>query len=243
MQPVSVARAHRRAGILRYAAIQFVVLTAIAMATYAGGTWFDPGTTRYHFTGNFLSDLGATHAFSGRTNYVSMVLFGIALVSIGCALVAFAWTWRGYAFRLGRARGAGWASGIFGTASGLAFVGIALAPFDLALVLHNTLVIAAFSLLLGYAACLTFVWWRNGGPLVPNLAYLALVLGYVALVLLGPNLASERGQELQVIGQKIIAYGSMIHVIYLTTAARRASSGPWESNPPQSACETDINPS
>ena len=94
-------------------AIQYVVLTACAMAAYAGGTWFDPWTDRYELTGNFLSDLGMTHAFSGRTNYVSSALFVVAMASIGAALVAFAWTWRGFAFQLGRARLAGHASMVF----------------------------------------------------------------------------------------------------------------------------------
>ena len=225
---MSAALAYRRAGVLRYAAIQFVVLTAIAMALYAGGTWWDASTTRYHITGNFLSDLGATHAFSGRTNYVSSVLFAIALVTIGGALVAFAWTWRGFAFGLQRARWAGHASAAFGTASGVAFIGIALAPFDVALTLHNAMVIAAFALLLCYVACMTLVMWRNQVSrtwLAANVAYLVLVLGYVALVLFGPRLGTEEGHRIQVIGQKIIAYGSMVHVIYLATATRRATRG------------------
>ena len=56
---MSAARAHRRATILLYAAIQFVALTAIAMAVYAGGTTANPWSPGYDFTGNFLSDLGA----------------------------------------------------------------------------------------------------------------------------------------------------------------------------------------
>ena len=75
--------ADRIAGFLRYAAIQFIVLSGCAMVTYAGGTWFDAAEPRYQIGGNFLSDLGMTHAFSGRANYTSCVLFGAALVSIG----------------------------------------------------------------------------------------------------------------------------------------------------------------
>ena len=222
----SAALAYRRAGFLRYAAIQYVVLTACAMAAYAGGTWFDPWTDRYELTGNFLSDLGMTHAFSGRTNYVSSALFVVAKASIGAALVAFAWTWRGFAFQLGRARLAGHASMVFATASGLAFIGIGLAPLDVVLTLHNTLVVAAFSLLLGYVAAVTILMWCNEvsrARVAVNLCYLALVLGYVAMVLFGPRLGgTEHGHRVQVIAQKAIAYGSMVHVLYLTTTTRRA---------------------
>ena len=215
--------AYRRAGLLRYAAIQFVVLTAAAMALYAGGTWYEPAATHYQLAHNFLSDLGATRAFSGRANYASAVPFAIALVSIGAALIAFAWSWREFAFGRGRARVVGAASAWIGTASGAAFGGIALAPIDHALRLHNDLVLAAFGSLLAYVACLTLLMWRNGvGRLAANAAYLALVVGYVGLVVLGPRLGTEHGFVVQVVGQKIIVYGSMGYVIYLTTTTRRA---------------------
>ena len=219
--------ARRRAGWLLYAALQFIVLTACAMATYTGGTWFDPATTRYELTGNFLSDLGTTHAFSGHTNYVSSVLFLIALSTIGAAIIGFAWAWRGFAFGLGRARVAGIASQVLGTASGLAFIGIAVTPWDLALAAHNRFVVAAFSLLLGYVVCLTIAMWRNGIARVRvavNLAYLALVLGYVAIILFGPRLDTPSGHLVQVTAQKLVAYGSMLHIIYLTITTRRALS-------------------
>jgi hypothetical protein len=217
--------AHRRAGVLLYAAIQFVVLTGCAMATYAGGTAFDPTTPRYQLSGNFLSDLGATHAFSGRANYLSSGLFLVALATIGAALVAFAWTWRGFAFGRGRARGAGIASQVLGTGSGLAFIGIAVTPWDLALGLHNALVVVAFALLLLYVACLTLLLWRNrvsGARLAANVVYLMMIVGYVALVLLGPRFDTERGHMIQVTGQKLVVYGSMIHIAYLAMATRRA---------------------
>ncbi len=209
----------RRATVLRYAAIQFVVLVGCAMAAYPGGTPYDPAATRYQLAGNFLSDLGATRAWSGQPNPLARLLFGIALAVLGAALIAFAWSWRRFACARGRAVGLGHASAVLGTASGLAFIGVAVTPFDVALVLHNTFVIAAFALLLGYVACLTVVMARNGASRVQNAAnaaYVVLVLGYVALVLFGPRLGSPHGHLVQVVGQKVIALGSMLHVIALT---------------------------
>lgn len=216
--------AYRTAGALRYAALQFLVLSTCAMVAYAGGTWFDGGATRYQFTENFLSDLGMTHAFSGRSNYVSCVLFAIALASLGATLIAFAWTWRGFAFGHRRAVVAGYVSAVLGTASGLCFVGVAVTPFDLVLIPHLVFVIAAFALLMLYVAAITLVMWRNGTTgwrLVANLAYLVLVAGYVALVLCGPRLSTPFGHAVQVLGQKVIAYGSMGFVIYFATSTRR----------------------
>jgi hypothetical protein len=219
--------AYRLAGLLRYAAIQFVVLTALAMVLYAGGTWFDPTTAHYHFTGNFLSDLGMTRAFSGRANYASSALFCVALATVGGALVAFVWTWREFAFGRRRAIVVGYAAAVLGTLSGLAFVGVAFTPFDLALNAHNTLVIAAFGLLMLFVAAITFAMWRNGisgARIAANLAYLACVAGYVALVLRGPRMSTPHGHTVQVIGQKLIAYASMLHIVYLATTIRRAAS-------------------
>jgi hypothetical protein len=215
--------AYRVAGYLRAAALLFVMLTACAMATYAGGTWFDPYESRYQLGQNFLSDLGMTHAWSGRANTVSSVLFGAALVGIGVALVAFAWVWRGFAFERGRARLVGHASALLGTAAGLAFVGVAVTPFDLVLATHIALVIAAFGLLTLYVAAITFVMWRNalrGSWLAANLGYLALVGAYVALVVVGPQGATPHDHAVQVIGQKVVAYGSMLHAVFVATMVR-----------------------
>lgn len=214
---------YRRAGWLRVAAIQFVVLTGCAMVAYAGGTWFDPDASRYELSHNFLSDLGMIHTFSGRANYAASALFAMALASLGAALIAFAWTWRD----LGdRAPWAGRISALLGTASGLGFVGVALTPFDWSFALHNAFVIGGFGLLGCYVGAITLVMWKNGitdGRIAANLAYLALLAGYGAHVAFGPRFTTLDGHAHQVIAQKIVAYGSMIHILYLATVTRRAS--------------------
>lgn len=209
---------------MQYAAIQFVVLVACAMALYAGGSYYDPDARGYELTHNFLSDLGFTRMWSGRSNLASMVLFTIALASLGLALIAFAWTWRHFAFANGRARWAGRASAVFGTASGLAYVGIASTPFNLVMHWHNGFVIAAFAFLLGYVACLTAVMARNGATprqRLVNLVYLAVVLAYVVLVVFGPGFGTETGFRTQVIGQKIVVLTSMLYLWQLTTSILR----------------------
>ncbi len=216
----------RRAGVLRYAAIQFLVLVAAAMAVYGGGNPWDPGASRYELTNNFLSDLGMTRAWSGRASYASSALFFVALATVGVGLILFASTWRRFAHTRGRATFAGRASAALGTATGLAFVGVACTPFDLALVWHNAFVLAAFGMLLGYVISLAIVMARNGASAVQNalnVVYVVLVLGYVALIFFGPRLTSPRGHQIQVIGQKIIVVGSMLHVICLTTLLRRTT--------------------
>jgi hypothetical protein len=54
----------QRASLLIYAAAQFIVLTAIAMAVYPGGAVYRRGSDGYLFFQNFFSDLGATSTYS-----------------------------------------------------------------------------------------------------------------------------------------------------------------------------------
>ena len=218
--------AHRRATILLYATIQFVVLTVLAMVTYAGGTYFDASTRGYRFFENFFSDLGTTHSYSGRPNWISCALFATALAGIGSALIVFASGWRSFAFGAGRARFFGITGRVFGTLSGLSFVGIALTPFDRALDLHNLLVLAAFSELLGYVACLVISLAANRAErslVLANLAYVGLLFGYVALLFFGPTIDTDRGHLVQCAGQKIVVYASMVNLLFLATRIRSRS--------------------
>ena len=214
----------RAARFLRYSAVQFVVLTASAMFFYAGGTWWDPATSRYELTHNFLSDLGMTRTFSGHTNYVSSVMFTVALASLGIALGVFAWTWRRFAFAQGRARAAGHASALLGTVCGIAFAGVGLTPFDKFLDLHNIFVLTGFGLLPIYIGLLAFLMWRNElrGILVPaTLVYFMFVVGYALLIFFGPRLGTPHGHMVQVVGQKIIATASVLHVFVLSSVVAR----------------------
>jgi hypothetical membrane protein len=168
----------KRAWFLLYAALQFVVLTAIAMHVYADG---------YHFTRNFFSELGMTTTWWGRPNHVSAALFSIALATLGIAFIAFATTDRGRGTRA------------FGMLSGAAFASVGCVPVNVALDLHNTLVVAAFALLFGYATCR-----RSWG-------YALCVVGYGVVVA-----ASLHDRRTMVIAQKAIAYVSMLYIVYVT---------------------------
>jgi hypothetical protein len=214
---MSPASAHRRAGFLLYAAVQFVALVAVAMLLYA-----EP----YHFSQNFLSELGMTRTWSGTPNHVSSVLFGIALASVGAAFIAFAGAWRAIAFDHGRARAAGIAAQIFGTASGAAFVAVAVTPVNLAMDAHNTLVLCAFGLLFGFAASLTILVARNGATrtrLAATGSYLLAVAVYFASVMYAVRHGMDR--EMLVLSQKAIAGASMLYIAYFTLETRRRLQG------------------
>jgi hypothetical protein len=219
----------RRAGFLLYAAIQFVVLTTLAMRVYAGGTLWDPWSRGYAFTGNFLSELGATRSWSGHENHASAVLFAIALGTLGIAFIVFAGAWRGFAFARKRGAAFGVAGQVFGSASGIAFAAVAVTPVNLALQAHNMFVVAAFGLLLGYAACTTIVWAKNGATraqIAISTLYVVLVLGYfvVVAIALQHGVVGEHGHRELVVSQKAMAYISMLYIGFVTIAVIRDRS-------------------
>lgn len=57
--------------------VLYIVLTSVAMFYYPGGTESNHSTVGYSLS-NYLSDLGRQTAFSGDSNTISRLLFGIA---------------------------------------------------------------------------------------------------------------------------------------------------------------------
>jgi hypothetical protein len=218
--------ARARATFLLYAAVQFVVLSVIAMRLYAGGTMLDWHAKGYTFFGNFLSDLGSTRAHSGAPNMPSAVVFAIALTTVGLAFIGFASTWHAFAFGKSRWRAIGIASQWFGTASGTAFIAVALTPVNKNLDAHNTFVIVAFGMLFLYTLSLAAVWVKNGGArsqLIGTIGYLLAAIAYGVAVMMAVHagVGTRRGIGMLVVSQKVFAYASMVYVVYVTLLVRR----------------------
>lgn len=201
--------------LMLYASVLFVALTFIAMWLYPGGAVFDKTSEHYLFFGNFFSDLGATATPSGRANTVPMILFVIALATTGLALINFSGAWRAIHARRHKARRAARVSQLFLALSGLCFIGIAATPWDRLLDLHFVFVKGAFALLIGYLLCLIRVQGKNHWPrrfVAFNVIYLVILVAYVALLFLGPTLATPSGLAIQAVGQKVIVYASILNI-------------------------------
>ena len=69
--------------------LQFIVLTAIAMLFYPGGTIWDKTTTSYVFHLNFFSDLGIATSLSGADSPISPIFFAVATGLIGLSQLVF----------------------------------------------------------------------------------------------------------------------------------------------------------
>jgi len=213
-----------RCDLLLAAALNFIVLTSIAIGLYPGSNNINSHTHGYSFTTNFFSDLGATRVYSHHLNVASAVLFMLALAGVGLAIVFFSPDVSVVAGKEQRLRKAGTAGAACGVISGIAFIGIAAVPWNVSDGLHQLFVQLAFGFLLLFVVFLTAVQVTNHWPvgcLVPNIAYLLLLAAYVVLLFFGPGIDRLGGLEVQAIGQKIIVYSSIANVSIQAYGMRR----------------------
>lgn len=220
------------ANLLLYSSAQFVVLTFGAMLAYPGGAMYRPNANQYLFFQNFFSDLGGTATREHHSNLFSMLLFGVALTSLGISLSAASPIWKRVIPTAGRAMFFGHAAQIFSLLSGICYVGIAVTPWNLVLDTHMLFVQGAFTLLLGFVACLTVLQVQNGWPveyITSNVIYIVVLTAYVFVLFRGPNLLTLKGLVFQVVGQKIIVYVSILNLAYQTLGVRRAANQSLET--------------
>lgn len=207
----------------------FVLLTVVAMFTYPGGTYTDGTTMGYNFFRNFFSDLGRVTAPNGQTNTAALILFFIALCMAGIGLIFFFLAFRNF-FKNDRTGNLLSLIGtISGVASGLLFIGIACAPYDLFLNIHYQFVFWAFRMFfvaVGMYAYLIFrqtIYPRRYGWIFA--AFAILLAAYIALLQFGPSATTTEGLIIQATGQKIIVYVSIVSAMAQSWSAYR-----WQEN-------------
>lgn len=208
--------------------VQFVVLTAIAMWFYPGGTMADPSTQSYSFFTNFLSELGLTRTHSGGPNTASFILFFVALTLAGAGLVLFSIAFRPFFTHSTAGKVLGTIGALFGIISGICFIGVAWAPADVQLALHGQFVIWAFeafpvaALLYGVAILLDKSYPRRFAAVF--LAFALLLVLYLVLLTRGPSLDVAQAVKIQATGQKVIVYASIITIFIQSLGARKQLS-------------------
>jgi hypothetical protein len=208
----------------------FLLLTCVAMLTYPGGTNLDGGASGYSFTGNFFSDLGRTATRTGADNTVSMILFIIALTSAGLILGVFFLAFTQFFRRPSWVRAFSLAGSLVGLLSGICFVGIAFTPADVSGRLHGQFVLWAFRLfLVAVLVYLPALFGTRNYPLRFAWIFVAFALllgGYLYLLTQGPSARTAEGLLVQVVGQKVIAYASIITIALQSWAAQTIARRP-----------------
>jgi len=192
----------------------FVLLTVIAMFTYPGGLFTGELTSHYDFFRNFFSDLGRIRVEGGISNIVSAILFFFALSIVGNGLIFFFIAFRDF-FKVDRIGNILSSMGTaIGIASGLCFVGIGFAPYDLFFDIHYQLVIWAFRTFFVAVSIYAYVIFRQTsyprsyGWIFAGFAI--FLAAYIGLLEFGPSAESPQGLVIQATGQKIIVYVSII---------------------------------
>ena len=207
----------------------FVVLTLLAMFTYAGGSVDDPSTAGYSFTHNFLSNLGMLTAESGQPNWISAILFFVALGMAGAALVIFFIIFRRFFLTSHLQAALSLVGSMLGVLAGSCFMGIAFSPADIARPAHILFVMWAFRLFPLAVLCYVPVMFMDKH--YPKLyawvftVFCLLLIGYYLLMTNGPSFTSPQGLVIQVVGQKVISYASILSIGIQSLGAFRYLNG------------------
>lgn len=199
----------------------FVVLTALAMAFYPGGTSLDARSAGYHFWLNFFSDLGRTMARNGAPNSTAAPLFKIALIAAGAALAIFHLAlaralWRTSPQRALLADCAILALAACGVAAGFCFAQVAIYTADLAPYQHGFYVLWAFRFFLLASLFSGAIVAKR--PAFPRalvwlvVAFSVLLFAYLLLIWRGPAPDTEIGLAIQATSQKIVVYAAILCV-------------------------------
>lgn len=212
----------------RWAVGLAIMLAAGAMVRYPGGTGLDPSSTGYSLQRNFLSDLGMTVAYDGRSNRLGALCFvlslGTLVVAMGGCLIGFL---RFYALEP-RARRLARAASAVGFVVCAAFGAVAITPENHVMTLHIGVTLLAWrafpvlSLLLAFAS-------RYSTVVSPRVAvaWAALTValtGYVIILSWGPALDTDAGLRVQVVAQKGITAVVLAIFLYLSVEGNRAAA-------------------
>ena len=202
----------------------FFALTLIAMLLYPGGSVAAPDAGRYSFFENFFSDLGQTHVRASVSNLPSMMLFAFSLIAVAVGLGLFFVIFSRLFHRSTPAMWLSRAAALCGFVTSISFIGVALTPWNLFLAEHNAFVTWAFRGFL--AAVVLLVIAALIEPAFPRRfaivfgAFAVVLAAYVLLLAFGPPASTPEGSVVQVTGQKIIVYSSILVVLIQALSAR-----------------------
>ena len=194
--------------------IQFIIISAIAMFLYKGGTYTDPSTTHYLFWFNYFSDLGRTVAHSGIANTLSFILFTITLSIWGLFQIPFYIMFPRFFNESKGLKKFSLTGSIFGIFTGIFYVGIALTPSDVAYLFHDFFVFLGFGSIFISIVFYTIVMFKdnrynNFYAIVFTIS--AIILGtYFIILSFTPNGQTTKGLFIYVVGQKFMIYTLLI---------------------------------
>src|SRR4030043_1591452 len=193
------------------------------MLVYPGGSVDDHTVPGYSFTHSFLSNLGMLTSLSGEQNWASACLFFISLTAAGVCLVIFFIIFPRLFQSSRLQRMLGLLGAVFGILASISFVGIAFTPADIARPAPVQFVMWAFRLFPLAVLCYVPVMFLN--KLYPKryawvfTVFCLMLIGYYLLMTNGPSFSSPEGLVIQVVGQKVISYASILSIFIQSLGA------------------------
>ena len=183
-------------------------------AFYAGGTYVDPNTQGYSFWSNFLSDLGRTRGYSGKSNTVSCVLFTIMYSTLGFLLIPFFIVLPHFFNENKSERRICLIGSIFGILAGISYICVAFLPWDLYFLAHGVFgAISSFTLLIALILYSRVIVHNKIYPKKYAFTLITLQMLLVisiVLPLLGVSIETAEGLMITCTIQKILTYFSLV---------------------------------
>lgn len=192
----------------KYGLLIFIVLQALSIFFYPGGTYFDPNIETYSFTKNFLSDLGRLKNFSEEINFISCQLFNTSLFIAGLIFIKFYFhiniIFLNINYKIVSKIGS-----LMGILTGVSLILVGLTPADLYFDLHVLSAKFVFRCYFIASLCYSFLLYKNQNwENKYSFSYLFFSISlmiYIIISEFGPNPKdSELSLTIQVISQKLI---------------------------------------
>jgi len=185
---------------------QYIVVTIVMMFLYTGGNRYAPETTHFVLDQNYLSDLGRTINFVGKTNsYAVFYTITLSLVGVGIFLF-FVQVTRKITSKLK------YLVILLSLISATSYIGIALYPVDVDIATHIKFGRAAFFSFFFTSVLFHILIDKKEQQKTNYLLFIlnTLLFAYLLLMLFGPS--SSQGVwalQLKTIAQKVVVYSQI----------------------------------
>ncbi len=181
-------------------AVVFLLGTITASVFYPGGTQVDASTLGYSWLNNFLSDLGCTVSWSGEQNIIACGIFNASVFCFGFCLRKWS-----------RQHKASMPSAYFFYAlyvQGLAFIGIALSPFNILPLVHHIFVgIWVFTSIVS----ITLAVFYFNDKILKLFVTVLIIIGCISVFVL----IKEQSKHAMTLQQKLFTLLNCLWLIYI----------------------------
>jgi hypothetical protein len=206
-----------------FGALQFIILTLLAMWIYPGGTLHEPNLEHYSFLYNFFSDLGRTVTFDRSSNLWTHLIFKTTLTIGGLCLIVF-FVALPQLFTRPSSKVLALLTTVFGVLAGLSYIGIGQVPWNVDYWGHR------LSVRIGFLAFLAMTFFYTLAILVDKhypkryavaMGVFAIVLAIQITIMFYATNAwhSNEALYLQAVAQKVVVYAEILCMLYQSYGA------------------------